>query len=336
MNYFFTLTKRVTTLLVVGLLIVLGAATAQAAPTTQPSATSGSGQAFEIAPPLLPVKGDPGSTVKAEILLRNISKTDLFVTSEVNDFTAEGEDGTPKLLLDATEPNPYSLKPWVNIKTGFTLKTKQLEKLPVTITIPKNAAPGGYYGVIRFSGRPPELEGTGVSLSASLGSLVFLTVNGAAQEEVTVEEFSVNNGGKAGKIFENPPLTFVERLKNNGNIHEGPTGLVTVKDMFGKTLATLTVNSPPRNILPHTIRKFEQKLDETVIGNKFLFGYYTATFEGTYGGSGQKISGNTDFWIIPYRLIAAVVVGLILIFFILRTILRGYTRRILRNSRRRR
>lgn len=331
MNYLSTLTKRAISLLVVGLVVLFGATVAQAAP-----ATTTSGQAFEIAPPLLPVKGDPGATVKAEILLRNISPVDLFVTSEVNDFTADGEDGTPKLLLDASEPNPYSLKPWVNIKTGFTLKTKQLEKLPVTITIPKDAAPGGYYGVIRFSGRPPELEGTGVSLSASLGSLVFLTVNGAAKEEVTVEEFSVNNGGKAGKIFESAPLNFVERLKNNGNIHEQPTGLVTIKDMFGQTLATLTVNSPPRNILPRTIRKFEQKLDHTVIGNKFLFGHYTAVFEGTYGTGGQKVSASTDFWIIPYRLIAAIVVGLIVIFFVLRTILRSYTRRILRNSRRRR
>lgn len=333
MNNFFTLTKRVTSLLVIGLVVLFGASTVQAAPASQPI---NSGQAFEIAPPLLPVKGDPGSTAKAEILLRNISKTDLFVTSEVNDFTADGEDGTPKLLLDTTEPNPYSLRPWVNIKTGFTLKSKELTKLPVTITIPKDAAPGGYYGVIRFSGRPPELEGTGVSLSASLGSLVFLTVNGAAKEDVAVSEFSVNNGGKAGTLFEAPPLNFVERFKNNGNIHEQPTGIVTITDMFGKTLATLTVNSPPRNILPRTIRKFEQKLDSTVIGNKFLFGHYTATFAGTYGASGQKLSASTDFWIIPYRLIAAIIVGLIIIFFVIRTLLRNYTRRILRNSRRRR
>lgn len=294
---------------------------------TQPAA--GSGQALEIAPPVLNLTADPGQTIKTQISLRDISSGKLVVTAQVNDFVASGEDGTPKILLDDSEPNPYSMKNWITSLPSFTLSPRQIQNLPLTIKVPVNASPGGYYGVIRFTGTPPDIKETGVSLSASLGSLILLRVNGAVAEKLNVAEFSVNNGGESGSLFESTPIKFVERLKNDGNIHEQPTGLVTIKDMFGKKLATLTVNAPPRNILPHSIRKFEQPLDTTVIGNKQLFGRYTAEMSVTYGTNKQVVTSSLSFWIIPYRLIAAAIIALIVGFIVLRAAIKRYNRHII-------
>lgn len=290
------------------------------------------GQALEIAPPVINLTANPGETIKTQISLRDVSSGKLIVKGQVNDFVAGGEDGTPKILLEENESNPYSLKSWVMPLPELLLKPKQIENLPVTINVPANAAPGGYYGVVRFTATPPELEGSGVSLSASLGALVFLKVNGEVKESLAIEEFSINNSGRSGPVFESTPLKFVERIKNTGNIHEQPSGQITITDMFGKKVATVNVNLPPRNILPQSIRKFEQSLDSSVLGDKKLFGKYTADLRITYGTNGQVVTSSQTFWVIPYTLIAIGIAILIIGFFALRHMIRRYNRHIVKKA----
>lgn len=118
------------------------------------------GQALEIAPPVLNIKANPGETVKTTISLRDVSTSPLVVRNQINDFVAAGEDGTPKLLLeDTAEVSPYSLKAWVQPLPEFTLKPREINQLPVTIRVPADAAPGGYYAVVRFTASPPDLMG---------------------------------------------------------------------------------------------------------------------------------------------------------------------------------
>lgn len=304
---------------------------AQARPGTTPPAQNGeTGQALEIAPPVINLTANPGQTIKTQISIRDVSSGKLLVKSQVNDFVAAGEDGTPKILLDDdAEPNPYSMKSWIAPLPEMVLQPRQIRNLPVIINVPANAAPGGYYGVVRFTATPPELEGQGVSLSASLGSLLLVRVNGKAKEKLEIAEFSVNKDGKTGSIFQSTPLQFVQRIKNSGNIHEQPAGQVSITDMFGKKVAAVNVNLPPRNILPDSIRKFEQPLDSSVIGNKKLFGKYTAELKLTYGADKQVVTSKLTFWVIPYTLIASLIAALVVGFFVLRFLIQRYNRRIL-------
>jgi hypothetical protein len=293
--------------------------------------SAGSGQALEIGPPLITLSANPGDTLNADINLRDVSSGNLLVSSQINDFIANGEDGTPKVVLD-DEANPYSLKTWLSPISDMTLKPKELKKLTITINVPNNASPGGYYGVVRFTGTAPELKDTGVSLSASLGALVFIRVNGEAKENMSIEGFSVNKNDASGNFFESTPINFVERIKNNGNIYEQPSGQIVVTDMFGHDIATINVNLPPGNVLPDSIRKFEQKLDESTLGNKTLFGYYKAHLKVTYGDNKQEITSDLTFWIIPYKLIIFVTLGLVLAFFVLRFMIKRYNRLIIKKA----
>lgn len=307
-------------------------ATPTALAATNPGATgpnAGTGQALEIAPPLITLTVNPGQTIHTQLNLRDVAAGKLLVSAQVNDFTAAGEDGTPKILLNEKGTTPYSLKTWVSPLPSMIMSPQQIKKLSVTIHVPRTASPGGHYGVIRFSAVPPELKGTGVSLSASLGALVLLTVRGAINDQLSVQEFSANSGGKTGKLFESAPINFVERIKNTGNSLEQPAGQVTVTDMFGKTIAGVNVNLPPRYILPSTIRKFTEPLDSSVIGNKRLFGLYHATLKLTYGQDKKTLTQKLSFWVIPYKLILGVIILLVGGFFFLRTFIRRYNRRII-------
>lgn len=305
----------------------------------QPGATAEpGGQALEIAPPVLDIRGNPGETVEAKISLRDISTVKILVRNEINDFVAAGEDGTPKILVEPGEESPYSIKSWISPLPEIELEPRQIEELTVNIAIPANAAPGGYFGVIRFTAEAPALSGTGVSLSASLGTLVLLRVNGEAKEAMSVEEFYVDKDQNRSWLFESAPIIFHERLRNEGNVHEQPRGQISIKDMFGQKIANLNVNLENRNVLPGSVRKFEQPLDETVIGDRMLFGRYTADLEIDYGsGETRKtVTSQLSFWVIPYKLIAGIVLGLILLFFVLRIAIKRYNERLLGQARGRR
>lgn len=301
-------------------------------PFAHAQSASGSGQALEIGPPVINLSADPGSTVTASISIRDVSSTNLVVTGEINDFIAGGEDGTPKIILDDTV-SKYSFKSWVSPLSSPTLKPRELKTFKIDINVPSDASPGGYYGIVRFTGTPPDLEGTGVSLSASVGSLILLKVNGDAKESMSVEEFSASHDGRKGTLFEAAPIVFTTRLKNTGNIQEEPTGLVTVKDMFGNVVATLAVNQPTRNVLPDSIRKFESSLDSTNIGNKILFGLYHADLSVTYGTDKQVLTSSMSFWVIPYTLIGIIIVALIVGFIVLRGLIKRYNRHIAKKVR---
>jgi hypothetical protein len=324
--------KKSTTRIIIGLSVFMLALTlAYTAP--QAHAATG-GQALEIGPPILNLSANPGQTIKANLSLRDISGGDLIVSNQINDFVAGGEDGTPKIILDTTVTSPYSIREWITPLPQLVLKSHEIRLIPVTISVPKNASPGGYYGVVRFTGTPPDVKGSGVSLSASLGALILLKVNGVAKESLTIEQFFANDGGNPGSLFEAAPIKFVTRLTNSGNIHEEPAGLVTITDMFNNTVATLPVNQPPHDILPGSIRRFEDSvLDSSNIGNKILFGLYHAKLDITYGADKKTATTEIRFWVIPYKAILGIVLGLVLLFFGFRYFIRRYNRLIIERAK---
>lgn len=315
------------------------------AATPSQQQTNTGGQALEIAPPVINLTANPGETLRTEISIRDVSTNRLRVNAQVNDFVAAGEDGTPKILLEEGEESPYSLKSWVSPLASLLLNPREIKKLPVTIKVPANAAPGGYYGVIRFTATAPELKDTGVALSASLGALVLVRVNGDAKEELSIESFTVNTvpggvfdlakNGTPKSVFESLPLQFVERIRNSGNVHEQPSGQVVIKNMFGKTVAAVNINLPPRNILPGSIRKFSQPLDKSVVGNNKFFGRYTAELKVTYGPDKRTVTKTTTFWVIPVSLIIGAVLAIVALAFALRILIKRYNRAVIKKAQKR-
>lgn len=274
------------------------------------SIAQGAGQGLEISPPLLDIKADPGETVKTKIRVRNVTKESLVVKAQFEDFVASGEDGQPKILLNSDEQSPYSIKDWLSAPESVTLASQQRAEIEVAIVVPQDASPGGHYGVIRFTGTPPELEGTGVSLSASVGTLVLVNISGDVTESAKVAELFASKSGKRSSLFEYGPIDFTTRVENTGNIHLQPKGTLQVTNMFGKTVYVGQINQDSRNVLPGSIRKFEQSMDK-----KLLFGRYTLKADIVYGTNSQITSASIVFWVIPYKLIGALVLGLAVLIF---------------------
>lgn len=326
---------------VFGLMALLLTAAPLFVATTAVAADTGSpGQGLEISPPVIELSANPGQTVTASIRVRNVTKGELIAKGKADDFGAgASEDGQPKLLLDETGATRYSLKFWVQGVPDLRLAPGELKANTVKIVVPANAEPGGHFGVVRFTAVPPNLEGTGVALSASVGALILLKVSGTINEKVSLAEFSstqtTTQKGKEPVVkkmsfFEHGPVDFLVRVRNEGSVHEKVKGTIDVKDTFGKKIGSVAVNDKGGNVLPDSVRKFEQSLS-----NRQLFGHYTAALVLNYS-NGKTVSGKIGFWVIPWKLVLLVLLGLIILGFVLKTGLRRYNDHIIAQARRRR
>ena len=317
-------------LLGLGVVLVLIPLTPKAVyATTSPSTLPG--QALEIDPPLIELSGNPGQTITTQIEVRNISSGPVIVTNQINDFTAKGETGVPDILINAKTKDPYSILGYISPLPSFQLKPQQMKKVNIDINIPVKASPGGHYGVIRFTGTPSALTGkSGVSLSASLGALVLLTVNGHIVENLQTHSFTVSSSGNGNSsFFQNDPFVFNEVLQNTGNEHVIPTGRLTLKDMFGHTVVQMYINQNQGNVLPGSMRKFTEQINKVDMGNKLFFGRYSASFNISYGSPAKHLSGKLSFIVIPIQLIVTWIAILIAGFFLIRWLIKRYNRHIL-------
>jgi len=85
-----------------------------------------------------------------------------------------------------------------------------------------------------------------------------------------------------------------------------PRGSIAIEDFLGKTLAIYRIEE--KRIFPFAIRSFSNTLDK-----KWLFGRYRAILNGTYGTTGQALTAYLTFWVLPWKIITAVILGLIIL-----------------------
>lgn len=316
----------------VGLVVGLPFGQAQAAQT----ATVG-GNALKVSPVRFDLKLDPGVTQKISLFVQNLSSIPAELHASINDFVASGdESGRPNIILNENEYAPSrSLKRLVSPISDFTVAPGENKEVKVTLVVPKNAVGGGYFGAVRFE--PSDAaDKENLNLSASVGTLVLLRVNGDIKEDLTVESLKVQRNGGTGPVFtEGNRLSAVVRFKNNGNLHVEPFGKIVLK-RFGKTLAQYEINNddPRGNVLPDSIRRFSVDLDKTK-----SFGKYTVEGNFGYGSSGQLLTARTTFYVIPVFMMAVglgILLLLLFLIFVLPKMVRAYNRRIIRRANRRR
>lgn len=225
-------------------------------------------------------------------------------------------------------PTTASVKTWVETVPQFTLRSRESRVITAQVAIPADAEPGGHYGVLRFSGRAPDVKDTGVGLAASAGVLMLVRVDGAITEKASLASFFSEQRGDQGSFFEKGPLTFVTRIKNEGNIHVKPVGSIELRDMFGGLVTTMPVNADKSNVLPDSIRRFESSYDKP-----WMAGRYTANLTLGYGTTGQAITSTISFWVIPYKIILIALFILATIIFIFSRMIKVYNRRIIAKSK---
>lgn len=291
---------------------------------------------FRISPTRDDLVIERGQSETRTISIRNVTSTTQTARPLVDDFgPSDDESGRPRLLIgnDAVDDYPYSIKPFISTLDSILLEAGEEREIEVTYSIPDDASPGSYFGVVRYVSDSDTEDISGeaaVTLNASVGLVVLIDVPGETVDLLELTQATALKEGVAGSVFSSPPDSFMFRLNNKGNTFQAPFGRVSVENWSGSEVFQYELNdSTPRgNVLPDSIRRFERELEN--IGS---FGRYTVKANISYGKGSNIISTSTTFWVIPWTQVAiAAVVLVALIFFFTRGI-KAYNQRVIRASK---
>jgi len=259
-----------------------------------------------VSPPTFELSSAPGKIVTNVIKVTNPSSQTLDVKVVLKDFIASGEEGGVDLTdIDTETDTTYSLSKWISVEpAAAAILPKATANFTYTITTPRDAEPGGHFGGILFSVGGGDVSGSGASVTTEVGSLVLLNLSGKTKEDAKLVSFE-----PIKRLNEYGPIELEYRVQNKGNVHIKPVGKVVIKDMLGRIAYENSVD--PKNALPASVRKNIFKWD-----TKWLFGKYRAQISLNYGAESKLLYSETQFWVIPYKIVIAVVavVGLFIIY----------------------
>lgn len=303
------------------------AASAKAAPVSTPSPSSPgdygitwqsipavSTHDFVVGPGKIELSLQPGQSATVQLSVANRTGSDKAFSIGEEDFKGT-DDPEQAVVLLGDDRGPYSLKDYMKIPVSAVLvPNDQKAYIPITITVPADAAPGGLYGsvVVAVATSPGSEAPAPGSATASnpivtrIGTLFFVRVPGAVDQSGQLTGFSI----AGGRTFfsGSQPLPFDLTYKNDGSVYLDPHGTIAVKNMLGATVSSIEVD--PWFAMPASTR-----FREVLWNPPFLFGRYTAiaAIDRGYGSSTDVMS--VSFWVIPWKIIAIIVAGLFVIIF---------------------
>lgn len=266
---------------------------------------------FVLEPGKIEVYLNPGESVNRSISVINRMNKKVNFKVEVEDFIGSDNPNTPVILL-GDEKSPYSFKenlvPELN---KFSLGFGEKIELPVSIRVPENAAPGGFYSSVIISSEPEpgaaDSQG-GAKIVSRVGVLFFVRVNGPVELKGKLEDFRLS-GGKS--YMQKGPVDFEILFKNEGNIHLVPYGKIVIKNLIGHEIGSVPVDA--YFALPRSMRYRQVSFQKTN-----LFGRYTAELTLNKGFDGAVDVQKLSFWIVPWRTLASIIAVLIVLAYLWR------------------
>jgi len=295
------------------LLVALFAA-AFVLPATGSAQTENPGSSgLSISPTRFEFVIERGEADLAEVALKNVSDDDIVARVFLNDFEPDGQSGNPKLLIGEEQQSANSLREFVVGVSDVTIAAGETVSVQIPIQIPENAAPGAYYGAVRFVSVPEgqeDAEDTQLALNASVAALLLVEVPGDLTEQIQIDSIGAYIGEDGGSLFTKVPEDIGVLITNLGNGFSKPFGTVTLSGPWGSgEVFSYELNNvnPRGNVLPGASRLFRDAIED---GSISLPGRYSISANISHGRGGEVLSVSSSFWYLPAWFLIAVVVVL--------------------------
>jgi hypothetical protein len=265
-----------------------------------------------VIPPKQDVLINPGEKFSTSVKFVNQGDTPVTGALNVLDFIVTDDNGTPVFLDNPTVigtttlPAKYSAAKWITVpQDTISISAKGNVAVPITIDVPKNAAPGGRYAAVLFQpsgsltlGNPASAQETPVAIR--LASLIYIRVAGPISEKATITKFT------GPSFLEYGPASITTQILNQGDYHITPQGVVSMKDVFGNVISKANLDT--KNIFPGTSRSYVNQ-----VGQKLMIGKFTVLLSATYGETGKILTSSITMWIFPWKIALAVLLAVIII-----------------------
>lgn len=284
---------------------------------------------LSISPSLYDMSVNPGQEWRSTLRIINVNDYDLTVYIDVVNFSPQGESGEGRFQpVIQGEGDGVTLAEWFTIeREAIVVPREQSKEVPFAVRVPFDASPGGHFAAILVGTRPhsPEPGQAKVQTSQMVTSLFFARVAGEIIENGSIREFTTSD-----RFLGAPEVTFDLRFENKGNVHLQPQGEIKITNMWGQERGLIPINQTSQfgNVLPESIRKFtfswkgEWSMSD--------IGRYTAVATLAYGNESRKFTSmQTEFWVIPFKLLFGILLGLVLFGALISWFVRLYVRHML-------
>lgn len=276
---------------------------------------------FVVGPGKVEVTLKPGQSKIVELLVTNRTGSDRIFNLTTEDASGSRDPGTAVVLL-GSDRGPYSLREYLSVPHNrFQIKNNERARVPVTISVPADAEPGGYYGsmlvdTIAVTGESDDSGETAPqsAIVARIGTLFFITVPGDVEREGALVDFGTI---PKQSFFQGGPIQFGVLFENTGSIHLTPYAEVRIKNMFDEEVGYLTLD--PWFVLPQALR-----LREFSWNRDMLFGRYTATVSLNRGYNDLIDEKSLTFWVLPWKPIVGAFGVLFIVFFTIRSFFKKF------------
>lgn len=268
---------------------------------------------FVVGPGKLEVTVRPGETVVREITVTNRIDTNRTFEFHVEDMSGSAS-GDEAVVLLGDQNGPYSLKNFVTVPAPhITLGLGERARVPVTITMPADAEPGGYYGAVLVStiqDKDTEVDNTIARspIVARIGTLFFITVPGEASKNANFERFSTIDNKQ---FYSKGPLNFGITYNNTGSVHLNPYGEMRITNIFGAEVGFVELD--PWFVLPKSLRT-----REVTWNREFLLGVYKVTANINRGYDDIVDTKSFYVFVLPWQVVLPVLILLVLLVSLLR------------------
>ena len=276
---------------------------------------------FVVGPGKVELEIAPGESKTVLLSVTNrIGEPHVF-NFDIEDATGS-QDPAKTVELLGNERGPYTLRDYISLPDdSLTLNHNERARIPVTISIPPDAEPGGRYGSVLVNtvavkrGTQEDDQFTSQSpIIARIGTLFFITIPGETERGGELINLSTIPNQQ---WFNQGPIRFGILFENTGSVHLAPYGTLSITNMYGQEVGYKELD--PWFAMPDSLR-----FREVVWESDRLFGKYTATVE--INRSYQNIidTKSVTFWVVPWQTIAVTFVVIFVVVFLFRAFFRRF------------
>ncbi len=263
----------------------------------------------------------PGETVTVQLSVSNRISNNRRFDLKVEDI-AGSQNPIEGIQALGDTIGPYSIRDYISFPhSSFELGLGERARIPVTISIPPDAEPGGYYGAIfvtttRIETDVTESDATTAQspIIARIGSQFFITVPGEVEVGSVVRDVSLVGDRW---WYERGPIQVALTTENTGSIHLVMGADMIIRNMFGEEVGVSEID--PWFVLPKSLRLRTLSWDR-----EFLLGRYTAEVRLARGHDDIVDTFTLVFWVLPWRIVGGVFLGLFILIFAIRAFFRTF------------
>lgn len=254
-----------------------------------------------VSPAKVELQPEEGSSSVRDITVTNQTGETVTIMFSIENFQGSDDPSEAFILAGDEDDDGRGARYWLESELdSIVLKEDESITFRVTVDVPEDSLPGGYYAALVATVTDGVEENDYLSDEELPVSLFLIRVNGDIYEVGDVDDL------RMAPIIARGPVDIGIVFSNRSDAHVQPEGRVRIINIFGQQVAEIPVDRWV--VMPDSVR---EKMIQWQ--NPSLFGRFTAEVELDFGPDDQRIVASKTFWVISWPVAAALLVVVVVI-----------------------